>query len=177
MGSAKKLRSFVIFAAAGLALFVGMAQSAYAVSPSAGATITGHGAAKDGTGIVFANGNDDVGWKVWVSTDASARQVTDELGNPAVAGIVRMVCVSSGATTDYAVLYDSASVSGLTTANQATNVGEELLPAINRSSASLYACSSAVFVQFWQGLVVLQSGITGIGTTHVYWRPARGGSN
>lgn len=177
--SKRALLSSILAGVAGLVLLAGPAR---AVSPAAQAGVTSvidRSVVKDRSGVVFPNGNDDVGWKVWVSTDANPHQVTDELGNVVTCGEVRTIMLSSGTTSEYGVAYDSGSATNsLTTTNQATNIGFELVTPVMRLAALPASPPQNPFAQFDTGLVVLMSGNSnGTASMKTYWRPCRGGGN
>lgn len=160
-------------------LFLALSPAAYSSVPSGTTTPPDRRQPVDGNSVAFTEDH-FVGYKVFVATAAGAVVVRDEAGNAAVAGVLHMVCVSSGsATSDYAVAYDSAgalgNILGITAANQTTNVGAQITPLLNRST-TLPLCQT-VDAQFNNALILLQSAAPTNGTTHAYWRPLGGGRN
>lgn len=160
-----------------VAAFVGGARAATLIGePSVGATIVPRSVAKS-DGLVFANGNSDVGYKVWIATDTNPHQITDENGTVVTSGLINSVCMSSGTVAEWGVVYDSATVGALTIAN--SNAAASVLAQVTETTqrvAATHTCQK-YDSQFNNGAVVLQSGNTGGGTVMVFWRPGRGGSN
>lgn len=173
------IRAKKIVAVIALVLVGGvMGQFARAGATSANATVQARAVPKDGNGVPFLT-HSEIGYKVFVTTSVSPTQVLDENGAAPSSGLLHQVCVSSGATTEWAVLYDSAPTSvapGFTGGAMAANGIYELAPAINRVAASEH-CSPFLEAQFNYGLVTYLPVSAGGGTVHVYWRPSRGGSN
>lgn len=162
----------------------------HASVPSAGATIQDRSVPKDGNGALWQESMTTLGYKLFVATASSAIQLVDTNGVAPTCGIVHAAWVSSGtATSDFAVLYDSApTVAGtllaaggvgflqnLTVANQSANRVSALSPLMNRAAA--LPTNYLLDVQFNYGVVVLQSSAPSDGTTHVLWRPCKGLAN
>ena len=150
------------------------ASFASANSPANGTTAAPRGAPVDGDNLPFF-ALDNVGWKVWVTTSTNeAQRVRDEDGNLAVAGIVKQVCVSTGAITEYAAVLDTTTTAGITlTSIVAANViSAQILPQVIRTTTA-QVCSAANYAQFQNGLVLFQSAGAASGQAFVYWRPAK----
>lgn len=173
----KKLIKLLVMASGVLPFASGLTYASASNSvgqPSVGATITARGASKDGNGIVYGNGNHDIGYKVWIATDTNPHQITDELGNVAVNGLIDKICLSSGTVAEWATVYDTNTISGISVGAIGTNALIQVVPATNHLAA-LQSCQTYE-AQFNIGAVVLQTGVTGGGNVIVYWRPGRGGS-
>lgn len=139
---------------------------AQAANPSSGATVVDRTMTRDSGGSVLTD--EARGYKVHeVFNSATAQLVVDEDGTAPTAGVLKKVCVSSGsATTEYAVVYDSASITGIT----ATTSGKALHPLLNRATATERCLD--INAQFHRGLVVIQD--SAVGRTYVYWRKLSG---
>ncbi len=179
MTSSKKSRSLLLVAVAAAVLAL-VGTPARAGSPSANATLPDRGMPKDGNGNLFWS-TSELGYKVFSATaGVSAIQVVDEAGNAVVAGLVRQICVSSGAVTENGWVYDSSTTATgtgiLNTTNAALNVGWEIAPVLSRITTGEH-CTPFIDAQFNWGLWILQSTLGGAGTTHVYYRPSKGGRN
>lgn len=171
-----------VVAVAVLSLMAGFLSKAVASVPSASATIQDRGIPTDGNGRMFLSST-EIGYKVFVATSATRILVLDETGIAPTSGLVHQICVSSGAAGDWGGVYDSsAALNGLgdlTVANSVTTLPVILAPFINRVTSGEH-CSPILDAQFNYGVVVLQSAIGATpanATTHVYWRPSKGGRN
>lgn len=173
----KSYKSFLslAFVVAAVLSVVGVSQ-VRAIEPSAGATVINRAAVKDQNGVPFMNGNADVGYKVWVTTDANPHVIVDEAGVAPTCGLIHNVTVSSGTAGEWAVVYDSNTVGSLTVANAGTNAGLTLTDPAVRLATAVVGLNPAPDAQFNTGAVVLMSNNLLGGIAHVYWRPCRGGA-
>lgn len=172
----KKLKSYLVAGALLLGAFLAVGRLAQASVPSNGATIQQRKQPVDGTGVAFGE-QQFLGYKIFVATSTTAIQLVDETGTVQTCGMVHSIWVSSGtAATEFAVVYDSQPAPGASNLSQTVaNEQWQIAPVINRLTSG--PTSNVIDAQFNNGVVVLQSaGTTAGGTTHVYWRPCRGGA-
>lgn len=170
----KKIKSLSFVILSLLAIGVG-ASSAFAASPSSGATVQDRKMPVDGAGVPYYQ-DSFLGYKVFETTATTAIQVVDEAGNAPTAGLLHQVCISTGAASDGIVVFDSNTATGFSYAL----VGKALAPAAvaTTTAISCAAPNLPLDVQFNNGLVLLlNSNTTGNEHAYVYWRPARGGRN
>ena len=110
----------------------------------------------------------DRAWKVFeLANNTNETQVTDESGVAPTGGVLHKVCVesASGATlaaTDWAIVWDSAAITGTNATSR------RLLPPLMRASAAV-RCSDVLDAMFTRGLRAL-NGNGGVGSTYIYWR-------
>lgn len=161
----KKLIALMVVALALGPNWLNASVPASGVSP-----VPDRGAPLDGNGVQYSQ-QAYLGYKVFVATSATAIQLTNENGAVVANGQVHKVCNSSGtATSEFSVIFDSNTTSGIT----AGTVGLMVMPPLNRSTTA-QVCSPDIDAQFSNGIIVLQS--VGSGVTTVYWRPSGGGRN
>lgn len=120
---------------------------------------------RDGSGYPLALESDRA-WKVFEVKDTTTEtQVVDESSVSPVAGVLRRVCVESAAAipaaTDWAVVWDSYTETGIGSANR------RLLPPMFRLSAASW-CSPELNAMFTRGLRVKNG--SSVGGTYIYWR-------
>lgn len=114
--------------------------------------------------------NDDKPWKVFESTGVNPIRVVDESGVAPVQGMVRQICLSTAATSVYAVAYDSGTT-GYGTLS-VTAAGARIAPPLV-ASATVTQCLQ-VNALFTSGLWVELSAASGYGGVYVYWRELGG---
>lgn len=109
--------------------------------------------------------SDDIPWKVFESTQVGAYQVVDESGVAPKVGMVGLICISTTATTEYMVIYDTTVVAtGLTSAA----AGVRMAPPFMGSSTA--AKCLTLNAEFTSGLAVYESTSAAYGGVYVYWR-------
>lgn len=161
----KKMKLMRVVLSAALVGVLSFGQYAFAASgvPGAGATL------RDRVNPLDSNGHElapnVTGYKVFVTSGTtSLTQVVDEAGVAPVAGTIHAVCVDAGTATESAVVFDSATASGLTAAANGTKM---VAPAVYKATANERCL--VVDAGFHKGAVVLNSFT--IGASWVYWRP------
>lgn len=168
----RKVKSFL----AGAALLATLGSVAFAVANQQPPSFSKGGAPlsniNDRKMIVDANGqpfysSNEIGWKVYEdSGSVSAALIVDETSGTVSCGILHQVCVDAGS--GYTTVVDTSSISGVTGT------------AVNTLTGALTWSSTATVcqvydAQFNNGLAVVNN--TAAGSSHVYWRPCRGGRN
>lgn len=120
-----------------------------------------------GNPILFG---DDVAWKVFESTSVGPIQVVDEIGFAPKAGIIRQICISTGATTVWAVVYDTNTASAATAY---FTTGVKVAPALFAGTTT-QLCTPILNALFTAGMAVeLQAALPG-GGVYIYWRELGG---
>lgn len=153
-----------LIAAMFLVLCVGSAHSA-AVNARGGKKAIGRTADGNGYPITF---NDDKPWKVFESTTNGASLLLDENGVAPKQGMIRQVCISSGAASTFAVVYDSNTTAGLSIAS----TGVKLIPQVNAITTGVTCVTPNAL--FTSGAVVETNGAVSPGGVYVYWRELGG---
>lgn len=116
--------------------------------------------------------NDDKPWKVFESTSATLVRLVDEAGVAPTQGMIYQVCIGTAAVTNWAVIYDTNTVSG----PDITDVGIKIAPPFIPST-TLVQCFQ-LNALFTSGVVVEKQAVAGAGGSDggvwVYWRELGG---
>ena len=157
-----------------LAVLFGLALAVSYPAHSIGTAIGAAGTLQDRTPAMDGNGrtmtNEQVGKKVFEVIDSSAIfRVSDESGRYPTNGTLERVCISSGATSEFVVVADTNTNTGLTVAT----TGKRLMPPLHRAT-NADRCTPKLDAQFTSGIGALQNNISG--SYYIYWRP-NGGKN
>lgn len=114
------------------------------------------------------NFSDDKPWKVFESTGIGVARVADESGAFPTHGMLRQICVSTGATSNFVIAYDSNTATGLSPSSN----GVRLAPPIVMQT-TLAQCVT-VNALFTSGLVMEVREVLPQGGAYFYWRELGG---
>lgn len=160
------MKKNLLIALGALLVFIGSSAHAAAVGS--------RGGKKSGIRRMDSSGNpvafgDDVAWKVFESTGIGPTLLVDEAGIAPKQGMINRVCIGTAAATNWYVVYDSNTVSGL----GITSNGVRMSPALV-GQTTLAQCFS-MNALFTSGVVVDSNyAASAGGGIYVYWRELGG---